>query len=332
MNGKENLIRDFKNSLLPHFSTGDIETISNVLIRVLADYKVETETRELALADDCNDKLLNLYLNCLSVEGKSDNTIKIYRWAIYKLSDALHKHYTDMTAYDIRFYLATMKDRNVSNTTLENTRSYFSSFFHWLESERIIEHSPMQSIKPIKTNPKQEEPFLPSEVDALRFACKKPKERAIIEVALSSGLRCAELAVLKISDIDFKSLEVKVRHGKGDKYRISYINELAAKCVEKYLATRTDDKDILFLSQLGGGSFYRTNGLSRLIDCIGSRAGVEGVHPHRFRHTMASNLAEKGMPIHEIQKLLGHVNVNTTMRYVHVSKASVKASYERLAK
>lgn len=330
--GKENLIKDFKSGLIQYFSGDDANLISNILIKALADYKVEPETREVAILDDYNDKLLNVYLNCLTIEGKSPRTISVYKHALQNLSDVVRKNYKDIGTYDIYLFLAKMKDRNVTNTTLENTRSYFSSFFRWMENEQIIERSPMLSIKPIKTNPKKEEPFLPSEVDSMRFACNNPKERAIIEVALSSGLRCAELAALKLSDIDLKTLEVRVRHGKGDKFRISYINELAAKCVEKYLATRSDDKDILFLSQLNGGSFYTMRGLSKVIYTIGDRSGVEGVHPHRFRHTMASNLVEKGMPLHEIQQLLGHANINTTMRYVHINKASIKASYERFAK
>ena len=329
MDYKEFLLRDFNNSLIPHFSTEDIDKISGLLMMALADYHVDKETREIAILDDYNDKVLNTYSNCLRIEGKSDKTVIAYRRELRKLGDTLHKNYCDMGTYDLRYYLAMMKARNVTNTTLENSRAYMSAFFKWLEIERFIEKNPMAPIKPIKTNPKKETPFLGSEIDSLRFACQNTKERALIEVALSSGLRCEELARLKVSDIDLKNLEVHVRHGKGDKDRISYINELTAKWVERYLGERDDGLDVLFVSRSNGGGFYTESGIYSIIVDIGKRAGVDNVHPHRFRHTMASTLAKKGMPITEIKEILGHTSVSTTMRYIHTSLDIVKASFRK---
>lgn len=327
---KERLLRDFNNGLLPYFETTDIDKISTLLMMALADYRLDKETREVAILDDYNDKILNTYSNCLCIEGKSDKTVAAYRRELRKLGDTLHKNYCDMGTYDLRYYLAVMKARNVTNTTLENSRAYMSAFFKWMEIEGFVDKNPMAPIKPIRTNPKQETPFLGSEIDALRFACRSLMERALIETALSSGLRCSELAALRISDINLKTMEVRVLHGKGDKERTSYVNELALKCIERYLADRTDSDDILFRSRANGGSFYTGNGLYSAIRSIGKRANVTNVHPHRFRHTMASRLAEKGMPVHEVQQLLGHTNLNTTMRYVHTTKATVKSTYTRL--
>lgn len=329
---KEELIRDYKNKLIPYFSNEDIVRATDILMSSLFDYKVSRESREVSvLVDDYNDKMLNVYLNCLSIEGKSKRTIIAYKNELMRLNSFINKHYNQIGTYDLRYYLASIKSRNVTNTTLENSRANLSAFFRWMESEGFIQKNPMAPIKPIKINPKKEEPFLSSEIDAIRFACKNSKERALIEVALSSGLRCEELSRLRLSDIDIRNNEVHVRHGKGDKDRISYMSELAAKCVEKYVSERTDDMDILFLSRNNGGSFYSARGIYKLIKEIGARSGVENVHPHRFRHTMASTLAERGMQINEIKEILGHSDVTTTMRYIHTEKTSVKASYKKFS-
>lgn len=329
-NGKEGLLRDFEGKLLPHFTNEDIGKITNILMLSLADYRVEPEPREVAILDDRNEQLLKMYAGCLIIEGKSQKTVRAYVAELRRFADVIHKNYDTAETYDIRYYLAAVKSRVVTNTFLENCRAYLSAFYKWMESEGIVQRNPMLPIKPIKSDSKQEEPFLESEIDALRFACKNLMERALIETALSSGLRCSELAALRISDINLKTMEVRVLHGKGDKERTSYVNELALKCIERYLAGRTDSDDILFRSRAKGGGFYTGNGLYSVICSIGKRAGVTGVHPHRFRHTMASRLAEKGMPIHEVQQLLGHTNLNTTMRYVHTAKATVKSTYTRL--
>lgn len=331
VDAKERLLKDFEDRMLVHFSADEIEQASRCLMMALSEFRVEKEPRDLSLLDDYNDRVLKAYCGCLLIEGKSENTIQAYRRELRRVSDILHKNYNEMGTYDLRFYLAAMKNRKCSNTTIENSRAYLSSFFRWMEIEGFVEKNPMLPIKPIKSNPKTEEPFLESEIDDLRFACQNAKERAVIEVALSSGLRRSELAQLKISDVNLRTHEVHVRHGKGDKERISYINELAEKCIEKYLSERDDELDILFLSQIGGGRQYTSNGIYRLIETIGERAGVEDVHPHRFRHTMASNLSARGMPVHEIQQILGHSDINTTMRYIHTSRATIESSYRRFA-
>lgn len=138
-----------------------------------------------------------------------------------------------------------------------------------------------------------------------------------------------ELAALKISDVNIRTHEVHVRHGKGDKERTAYITDLAVKYVERYMAERVDELTPMFLSQMTADGFYTPHGIYRIICDIGERAGVEDVHPHRFRHTMASNLADRGMPVHEIQQILGHSDLNTTMRYVHTKKTTIESSYRK---
>lgn len=326
---KERMLKDFEGRLISHFMPEDVETITRCMMMTLAEYRVEKEPRELIVLDDYNERLLKTYCGCLAIEGKSDKTIAAYLRELRKVSDMLNKNFDQMGTFDLRLYLAAMKNRHCTNTTMENSRAYLSAFYKWMESEGFIEKNPMNPIKPIKTNPKTEEPFLESEIDALRMACQDAKERALIEVALASGLRCGELARLKVSDIDLKTREVHVHHGKGDKDRISYINELAASWVEKYMQERDDELDILFLSRTDGGTFYSKSGIYGKICEIGERAGVDNVHPHRFRHTMASNLAERGMQVHEIKQILGHSNVNTTMRYVHTSRAAIQSSFRK---
>lgn len=329
---KERLLKAFEERMLVHCSSEETEIASRVLMLVLSDFRVEKEPRDIALLDDYNERILSAYCSCLMIEGKSDQTIKAYKREIRRVGDLLHKNFNKMGTYDLRFYLAAMKNRRCTNTTIENSRSYMSAFFKWMETEGFVQKNPMLPIKPIKTSPKTEEPFLESEIDALRFACKNTKERALIEVAISSGLRREELAALKITDIDLRTREVHVRHGKGDKARISYITELAATCVERYLAERDDELDVLFLSQVGAnGGYYTKGGIYKMFLVIGERAGIDNVHPHRFRHTMATNLSERGMPIEQIQQILGHSDLNTTRRYVHTNRSTIEASFRRFS-
>ena len=185
---KERFLKDFEERLATKLPTEDIETASRCLMMTMANYRVEREHRELALLDDYNKRVVNAYCSCILIEGKSEGTVKAYRQELRRVSDLLCKNFNEMGTYDLRLYLASMKNRGCTNTTIENSRAYLSAFFKWMEEEGFIEKNPMTPIKPIKTKPKKEEPFTEGEVDSLRFACKNMKERALIEVALASGL------------------------------------------------------------------------------------------------------------------------------------------------
>ena len=210
---------------------------------------------------------------------------------------------------------------------MDTVRTIVSAFFGWLSDEEYIEKNPCKSIKPIKYQREMELPFSTVELDKLRSVCKKDKERALIEFLLASGVRVTELCMLDVSDIDFMKNKVHVRHGKGDKERYTYLTDLAKEHLLKYLNGRTDVA--LFIPQRGDR--YEKGGIRYVLRTLGKRCGVENVHPHRFRRTFATQLASRGMQVQEIQKLMGHSNINTTMVYVALSDADIQYAYKKFA-
>lgn len=274
-----------------------------------------------------NERILKRYCGCLFVDGKSNGTIAQYKRTCLKLAEATGKTFPEIGVYDIRFFLANEKSRGLYARSVENQRANLSAFFQWMTQEELIPKNPCLNIKPIKYTDEIRLPFSEVEIDALRGACNTLKERAIIEILLSTGIRVSELSALRVDDINMHTMAVHIRHGKGDKARITYATNVAMKHFTTYLDQRSEGGELAFYNAqhnalLSGGVRY-------ILKTIASRAGVENVHPHRFRRTFASGLAARGMPVQEIQLLLGHSNVNTTMEYVYVNDQKVGYSYKQ---
>lgn len=320
-------LQDVEQSLIGIVDTDVLNCVVNNITMILNNYEIVERCTELVPADNENEKILKQYLACLAVEGKSENTILQYGRALKKMSNEINKSYVEYGVYDIRYYFAREKQRGISSVSLENTRSYISAFFKWLSREGIITRNIMESIHPIKVPKEVKEPFSDIEIDMLRSACKNLKERALIETLLSTGVRVDELSKMNISDIDFSTMTVHVLHGKGSKERTTYINNIGRKHLMAYLESREDDTLPLFVNYRK--TRLNNGGIRNILNKIGARAGVENVHPHRFRRTFATGLAARGMDIQEIQRLLGHSNVNTTMRYIKINDSQVQASYRR---
>lgn len=304
-----------------------LSVIMDMITRVFGDYEISERCTEVAVLDDTNEKLLNRYCACLMVDGKSKQTIYAYRRACQKLADFTNKNLPEIDIYEIRYFLAYEKQRGLANSTLENLRSDISAFFSWMFREKIIKENVMDIMKPIKVHTEVKKPFSDVEIDLLRMSCNTPKERALIEFLLSSGVRVEELSEMKISDVDLLSMSVHVVHGKGDKERITYISNVGREHLVKYLSSRDDKLPHLFINKNYG--MLGTAGIRYILNSIAERAGVDNVHPHRFRRTFATNLAARGMDIQAIQKLLGHSKIDTTLRYVSTSDSQVRELYNR---
>lgn len=314
--------------ILPMYLNGEERiSLSNRITKIINDYDVTKRNLELVKYDDYNERLLNIYKGCLTIDGKSKRTIKCYEQTLKHIFDFFgSKHCDTYSVYDIRYFLACEKERGISNSTLENIRANLSAFFQWMAKEDIISKNPLVNISNIKFTKTVKNPLNEIEIDSLRSACKNDKERAIIETLLSSGLRVSELINLKIDDIDFNLLKVYVRNGKGNKDRITYITSIASKYIKAYLCGRKKESEYLFTSIFNGK--LTTSGVAYIINEIAKRANVKNVHPHRFRRTFATNLAKNGMEIQCIKQLLGHSNINTTLIYVYTSDNKVKSSYD----
>ena len=320
-------IQEVETALVVKYGADQSAVITDMVAKVLNGYEITERCTDLVPQDDRNERLLKRYSACLMVDGKSKKTIYQYMWTLKRLSEVIQKPFAEMGAYDIRFYFALEKERGISNRTLENHRSYISAFFQWMTNEEIIIKNPITKVNRIKCPTEIKKPFSEVEIDAIRGACVNLRDRALVEVLLSTGVRVSELTGMEIKDINQSTLSVHVIHGKGNKERMTYITAVALKHLLAYVNARPGDCQALFCNYKAEP--IGVTGIQYILDEIGKRAGVEGVHPHRFRRTFATGLARRGMEIQEIQKLLGHVNINTTMKYVCVDDDRVRSSYRQ---
>ena len=324
---KVEVLKNVEERLIGKLDPEQITIVTDAITQALAGYDVIEGCRELAVYDDTNERILKRYCACLFVDGKSEKTIYQYQRSCRKLADAIGKTYTDMGVYDIRYFLACEKERGVSGRSVENTRANLSAFFQWMAREDIIPKNPCLNIKPIKYTDQVRLPFSSVEIDALRSACRTKKDRALVELLLSSGIRVSEAASMSVGDINQTTMAVHVRHGKGDKERTTYVTSVAMTHLQAYWAERSEKGTAVFYNQKHEP--LNAGGIRFILNGIAKRAGVENVHPHRFRRTFASGLAARGMDIQEIRKLMGHQQIDTTMEYVYTSDQKVSASYRQ---
>ena len=325
---KDKLLSDIELQLSLQFDTETREKVMQCIISSLKDYDVSERVTDLVVRhEDINERILKRYVACLRIDGMAESTIKGYVYTLKHLESMIGKPYQEMSAYDVRYFLGDIKARGCKNSHAENQRSYIAAFFKWMYTEELIERNPCEKIRPIKVEKEIRLPFTAVDMDKLRTACRKPKERAIIETLISSGIRCEEMCSLKINDVDLEKLTLRVRHGKGGKDRVVYISDVAAAHIKDYLSRRKEETDVLFVSRTGGR--YTTNGILVMVTRLGKRAGVEKVHPHRFRRTFATEFRHRGMDIHTISKLMGHSNIDTTERYIYTADDQLQADYRK---
>lgn len=295
---------------------------------VIYKYKVDSKQTDIVLYDNSNERILKNYIASLRLEGKSELTIDQYYRIINNFLKLTGKPVKKITTGDIRYYLAKyMSERKVGKTTLGNQRRALSAFFSWLTVENYIDKNPMLRIKKIKADAKIKVPFSDVELEQIRAVAKNSKEKALIEFLLSTGCRVSEVARLHIQDINFAKNECIV-YGKGSKERKVYISDKCMYYLDAYLRERKENSTSLFTNRNHCG-MTKAN-IEILIKKIGERAGIEKVHPHRFRRTFATNALNKGMSVQCVQKILGHQSLDTTMIYCSVDDANVKMEHKRL--
>lgn len=326
---KTRLTQDFIENLPPHFCTADLTLITESLTKVLASYDVKEQSTAVSIHDDKNDRFLKRYAACLSVDGKSKKTTKMYVQRLKAFSDFIGIPFDKVGTYDIRFYLASMKEKGVSGRTLENYRSYISAFYQWMSKEDIIVKNPCDKIPPIKYKEEVRSAFSDIEIDSLRSACKTERQRAMVEILLSSGVRVEELCNINLDDIDMANLSIRIREGKGSKERTVYITDVCAIHIRRYLLSRGGNASpCLFISEKKKERLT-PGGARHILKRISKSAGVDNVHPHRFRRTFATNLSKRGMDIQTIARLMGHSNIQTTMVYVAMDESRVNNEYRK---
>lgn len=273
--------------------------------------------------------LLALFLTAKEVEGCSPKTIEYYENTLSHMMAAISKPCSQIESDDLRAYLNKYElERGVSKVTIDNIRRIMSSFFSWLEDEDYIVKSPVRRIKRVKTPQVAKEVMTDEDLELLRGACETQRDLATIDLLASTGMRIGELVRLNISDIHFEERECLVT-GKGNKQRPVYFDAQTKLHLSEYLGSRKDNNSALFVSLTATASRVTIGGLELRLRNIGKKAGVSHVHPHKFRRTLATHAIDKGMPIEQVQRLLGHAKIETTMRYAMVNQNNVKASHRK---
>ncbi len=273
--------------------------------------------------------LLALFLTAKEVEGCSQKTLNYYEDTLDRALAAINKPIPQICSDDLRQYLNNYESsRRTSKVTIDNIRRIMSSFFSWLEDEDYIVKSPVRRIHRVKTAQVTKEVLAPEELETLRDACTTKRDLAVIDMLASTGMRIGELVRLNISDVNMQERECLVT-GKGNKQRPVYFDARTKLHLTEYLQTRADKCPALFVSLGATAKRVSVGGLQLRLRQLGKSCGINRVHPHKFRRTLATHAIDKGMPIEQVQKLLGHAKIDTTMHYAMVNQNNVKASHRK---
>ena len=325
---KEQLIYEVLHHL-PSYSSEQLSEIKQAIKIVLCNYDVSLKETSIQTVDDSSTYYLNVYCESCLQTGLSHGSIAQYKFHISKLLFFLNKSLEQISEDDILLYFsAYKKQRTISNGYLDHIRIIFNGFFKWLVKKKIITVNPISAVDPIKHQQTIKKPYSAEEVELLRSSCNTERDLSIVECLYSSAVRASELINLNRADISFAEDGIIVL-GKGNKERITYINAKSHIHLQRYLHSRTDSNEALFVSSLSPHNRLTRRGLEDIIKRIGTTANVEKVHPHRFRRTSATDLLNAGMPIEQVQELLGHKSIETTRIYCTVNQEAVKHNHKR---
>lgn len=310
------------NEMSEYLSIAQMKKLQEVIIKTFAE-------NEAAKIDIANDEFLKMFLAAKRIEGCSDRTISYYQTTIKHLLSKTENSVRKITTEEMREYLSNYQKRNsCSNVTIDNVRRNISSFFSWLEEEDYILKSPMRRIHKIKTKTVVKSTISDEGIELLRDNCKEKRDLAIIDLLYSTGIRVGELVNLNIEDIDLEGRECVV-YGKGDKERRVYFDAKAKVHLKEYIETRIDDNEALFVTLDAPHDRLKISGVEIRLRKLGRELNLERIHPHKFRRSMATRAIDKGMPIEQVQKILGHSQIDTTMQYAMVNQNNVKSAHQK---
>ncbi len=279
--------------------------------------------------EDSNDKLVDSFISSKRIEGCSEKSLKYYQKTITNMLVAVGKQVKHIDTDDLRKYLTSyQEENNSSRVTIDNIRRILSSFFSWLEEENYIMKSPVRRIHKIKTASTIKDTYTDEALEQMRDDCTDLRDLALIDMLASTGMRVGELVLLNRSDIDFEERECVVL-GKGNKERIVYFDARTKLHLKQYLDSRTDDNEALFVSLKAPHKRLNIGGVEVRIRKIGKRLNIQKAHPHKFRRTLATMAIDKGMPIEQLQQLLGHRRIDTTLQYAMVKQSNVKIAHRK---
>ena len=326
---KEAIIQTVLDGMRAVLTENQLELLTDVTREALSECEITPKATEEEQRNKENVELLGAFISSKKVEGCSDKTIHYYKSSIEKLIVAVKKNVCDIATNDIRCYLAEQQEqRRLSKVTIDNLRRIYSSFFSWLEDEDYIAKSPVRRIHKVKTDSLVKEVLSDEQLEQLRDSCTNKRDLALIDILSSTGIRVGELVKLNREDIDFHERQCVV-FGKGNKERVVYFNARTKLHLQQYLDERTNDNPALFVSLHSPHTRLTISGVEVRIRELGKSLSMPKVHPHKFRRTLATMAIDKGMPIEQVQRLLGHVRIDTTLHYAIVNQNNVKLAHKK---
>lgn len=325
---KNKLINEVLKMMAHSLASAQLNKLENVLKQSLASLDV-IECEQCQEKPVSSKDFLELFLSAKKIEGCSDKSLKYYRSTIETMRISLSKSEADITTNDLRQYLTSYQaTHSSSQVTIDNIRRILSSFFSWLEDEDYILKSPVRRIHKIKSSSTIKETYTDESLEIMRDNVDNPRDLALIDILASTGMRVGELVLLNISDINFTERECVVL-GKGNKERIVYFDARTKIHLQNYLESRNDDNNALFVSLRHPHGRLSINGIETRLRKLGEQLGIRKVHPHKFRRTLATMAIDKGMPIEQLQNLLGHQRIDTTLQYAMVKQSNVKIAHRK---
>lgn len=326
---KEKFIQEITDSMSGTLTVDQMTQLNSVLLQTISRYTLIEDGDKIQEDIVSNNRLLEIFLSAKLVEGCSAKTIRYYETTVKQLFKYMPKAVKEYTTDDLRAYLAVFQKKHKSSkVTIDNIRRIFSSFFSWLEDEDFILKSPVRRIHKVKTGEQVKEVISDENLEKLRDNCKCIRDLAIIDMLASTGMRVGELVKLNRNDVNFAERECIV-FGKGNKERVVYFNARAKLHLQEYLASRKDKNQALFVSLDKPHVRLQISGVEMRLRDLGRGLKIPRIHPHKFRRTLATMAIDKGMPVEQVQKLLGHVKIDTTMRYAMVNQTNVKLSHRK---
>lgn len=322
LDGTLNFLTCFEGNLLTEIPAPMMRKV----LEIAADTLVDFEIKPLSTEERSDDDLLKYYASVLKMQGRSQKTVDRYLYVINRMLDAETMTSRKVTIHHIRNFMAREKSRGIADSTLEGYREIFSAYFNWLQRESLIERNPTTNLGAIKVPKKQKTTFSDTDMEKLHRACRTKRDRAIIAFLDSTACRISEMTELNRDQVYLQRKKLVV-HGKGNKERSVILTDVAAMLLQEYLDSRKDDNPALFIGLKS--ERLEPGGVRRMLQQVGKRAGVDHVHPHKFRRTKATRMAKNGIQLQIIQKYLGHEKTDTTMEYVMLDDSDIESQVRR---
>ena len=324
---KDELTAELMQQMLPYLDNVQMKRLKQVIEKTLLYYEV-SKGEVKPEKDDSNDLVVK-FLAAKRIEGCSEKTLKYYQTTINAMISVIDKNVRSIQTEELRTYLTEYQNKkHSSRVTIDNIRRILSSFFSWLEDEDYIIKSPVRRIHKVKTASNIKETYSDEDLEKMRDNCVELRDLAMIDMLASTGMRVGEMVLLNRDDIDFTERECIV-FGKGDKERIVYFDARAKLHLQEYLDSRADNSPALFVSLRAPYERIKIGGIEHRLREMGKRLNIPKVHPHKFRRTLATMAIDKGMPIEQLQRLLGHQRIDTTLQYAMVKQSNVKTAHRK---